>query len=74
MNIVSITYTLKYELDFASNYKWTDNNVCINTKTNRIIKQVYNNGCIGYSIYGKFYSLKYLRKHIVKIKKEYLPF
>jgi len=74
MNSISITYTLKYELNFAPNYKWSECGKCFNTKTGREIKQVYNNGSIGYSIYGKFKSLKYLRNNLIKIRRELLPF
>lgn len=72
---ISITYTCKYRLKFANNYVWSKCGKCFNSKTNRQIKQVYNSGCIGYSINGKFYSLKYLRKQLELIpKKELLPF
>ena len=74
MNTISVKYTLKYELLFASEYKWTDCGKCFNCKTGRQIKQVYNNGCVGYSIRGKFYSAKYLRTKIIKIKKSDCPF
>jgi hypothetical protein len=43
-------------------------------KTGREIKQVYNNGCLGYSIGGKFKSLKFLRTQLVKIKRIDSPF
>lgn len=74
MNSILITYTIKYELDFASEYKWLNTNQCYNLKTGRLIKQVYNSGSIGYCIRRKFYSVKFLRKHLVKPKKEYCPF
>ena len=74
MNSISITYTLKYELSFAPQYKWSENNECFNVKTGRRIKQVYNNGCIGYSINGKFKSLKYLRAQLIKIQELDCPF
>ena len=75
MNTISITYTLKYRLEFAPWYQWTESGICFNTRTGRQIKQVYNNGCIGYCIKSKFYSLSYLRKRLELIpKKEYLPF
>lgn len=74
MTIISITYTIKYVLSFADNYCWTTNNKCFNLKTKREIKQVYNNGCIGYSIKGKFHSLKYLRGKLIKPLKSYYPF
>jgi hypothetical protein len=75
MNYISITYTLIYHLSFATNYQWTKDGKCFNVKTGKQIKQVYNSGCIGYSICGKFYSLKYLKTKLEKIKnKEKLPF
>ncbi len=64
--LVSINYTIKYELDFASNYKWLNNNECYNSKTGRIIKQTLVGGSIGYVINGKFMSLKKLKKHLIK--------
>ena len=74
MTSISISYTLKYELSFAPQYKWSEKNDCFNVKTGRRIKQVYNNGCIGYSINGKFKSLKYLRTQLVKIQITPNPF
>ena len=74
MNTISITYTVKFELDFARNYKFTENKECFNAKTGRRIKQVYKNGSIGYNIKGKFYSLTRLRKHLVKPVKIDCPF
>jgi hypothetical protein len=74
MQTVTITYTIKFILDFASHYKWLDNNQCYNAKTGRIIKQVSNNGSIGYIINGKFKSLEYLRKHLINPKPENFPF
>ena len=74
MDSISVNYTLKFELSFAPNYKWTSCGKCFNTKTGRQIKQVYNNGCIGYSIDGKFKSLKFLRTKLIKIQKINIPF
>lgn len=74
MYSISINYTLKYELSFAPQYKWSENNECFNVKTGRRIKQVYNNGCIGYSINGKFKSLKSLRPQLIKIQEVDCPF
>ena len=74
MPTISITYTLKYELDFAPNYKFTTCKKCINCKTGREIRKVYQKGSIGYCIAGRFYSLKYLRPHLIKIKQSICPF
>ena len=74
MSTISKSYTLKFELDFAPNYRWTDCKKCFNVKTGRQIKQTYVSGSIGYCISGKFYSLTKLRMHLIKIKKVECPF
>lgn len=74
MNSISITYSLKYEVSFAPHYKFTSCKKCINCKTGREIRKVYQKGSIGYCIAGRFYSLKFLRLHLVKIENEYCPF
>jgi hypothetical protein len=66
MAYVSVHYTVKYRLSFSPKYLWLENNMCYNAKTGRLIKQVLKNGCIGYIIDGKFLSLSYLRKHLIK--------
>lgn len=66
MQRLSISYTYKYRISFAPNYVFTTCGLCVNLRTNRPIKKVYNSGSIGYSIAGKFYSLKYLRKFLIK--------
>jgi len=70
MRSVSITYTIKYELDFSPKYKWLSNNQCFNIKTGKIIRQTVVGGSIGYVIDGKFKSLSYLRQHLVRPRKE----
>jgi hypothetical protein len=74
MITVSINYTCKYRLKFANNYAWTNCGKCVNLKTNRLIKQVYKSGSIGYVIKGKFYTLKKLRTQLEKIPKNESPF
>lgn len=74
METISISYTIKYEIDFAPYYKFLSNNSCYNAKTGRLIKQTICGGSIGYVIKGKFYSLTYLRNHLIKPKKEILLF
>jgi hypothetical protein len=74
MHTFTVTYTVKYEIDFAPNYVFNEKNECWNLKTGRKIKKVTKNGMIGYSIKGKFFSLKKLRGHLVKTTKESLPF
>lgn len=65
---------MDYKISFADNYVFTKCKKCFNSKTGREIKQQYKNRCIGYYINRKFYSLTYLRKHLVKIKNNETPF
>jgi len=74
MKTISVSYTLKYELNVAPQYKWSECGKCFNTKTGRQIKQTYVSGSIGYCILGKFHSLTYLRTHLVKVAKVECPF
>ena len=70
----SVTYTCKFQLSIAPEYKFSECGKCFNSKTGRQIKQVVNNSCIGYSIRGKFKSLTCLRTKLEKIKTESCPF
>lgn len=72
--IVSTTYVLKWQLIFANHYKFTDNGICINTKSGKIIKQIINGRSKGFCIKGKFYSSNTLRKELELIPKESCPF
>ena len=54
----------KWYLTIAPHYKWTKSKICINTKTNRVIKKVYKERCLGYLIDGEFKSLSFLRKYV----------
>ena len=74
MNTISITYTLKYQLQTAPQYKFTTDKKCFNVKTGRMIKQTYCGGSIGYCIDGKFRSLTSLRKELELIPKPTYPF
>jgi hypothetical protein len=69
MNLLSITYTYIYCISFAENYVFTKCKKCVNLKTNKEVKLVYNNGCLGYNINGKFYSRTKLKPYLVKVKK-----
>jgi len=74
MITISVSYTCKYRLKFANHYVWTTCGKCYNQKTGRMIKQVYNSGCIGYTINGKFKSIKFLRNNLEKITDDEYPF
>lgn len=47
-----------------------DNDLQLGLVPNKQIKQVSNNGCIGYNIRGVFKSLHSLRNQIIKIKQK----
>ena len=75
MQTISITYALVWQINFATNYKFSKCKKLFNCKTNKEIKQIMNGGSIGYCINGKFYSLKKLKLYLEKIpKKEYYHF
>jgi len=74
MITISKTYTIKYEVSFAPEYKFLSNNECYNSKTGRILRKVLNSGCIGYIIRGKFVSLTKLRSNLIKPKDTDCPF
>ena len=71
---ISTIYVLKWELKNSPNYKFTDNGICINTKTGNLIKKILNGRSKGYCINGKFQSVNTLRKKLVKIPKNDCPF
>lgn len=70
---ISTTYDLKFRLRDATNYGFTKDGICINTKTNRIIKKILCGNSKGYCINGKFQSEKNLKLEEYP-KKEYCPF
>jgi len=74
MHTFTVTYAIKYVIDFADYYAFNQYKECYNTKTGRRIKKVMQGRSIGYNINGKFYSLTRLRKHLVKPRKEVCPF
>lgn len=74
MITISKTYTIKYEVSFAPEYKFLSNNECYNSKTGRILRKVLNSSCIGYIIRGKFVSLTKLRSNLIKPNDVDCPF
>ena len=74
MYTISINYTYIWYLDFAENYVFTKCKKCFNLHSNKEVKKVYNNGCLGYNIKCKFYSLTKLRQNLKKVEKTILPF
>ena len=67
MPSISITYNYKYRIDFAPEYVFSGKR-CFNLKRGKEIKKVVHGYTLGFNIKGKFYSLAYLRTHLVKIE------
>jgi hypothetical protein len=74
MLTITVHYTCKYQISFATQYKFTTCGLCYNSKSGRLIKQVLKSNCIGYIINSKFYSLTFLRTKLETIKKTNCPF
>lgn len=74
MNSISVNYTLKWQVRFATNYKWTSCKRLFNCKTGREIKKTLNGGSIGYWIQCKFITLANLAKEVELIPKQEIPF
>lgn len=74
MNTIAIRYTLKWQIIFAPQYKFTTSGLLINCTNNRVIKKTVNGGQPGYWIKGDWWSLKKLKPELEKIKYEKLPF
>ena len=67
-------YTAKWELKELPNYKITECNNVINSKTGKLLKQCVIGYSKGYWINKKFVSLQYLRNNCRKIEKIDMPF
>ena len=74
MQTISITKTLKWQVKFAPQYKFSADKKLYNCRTGREIKKTVNGGQVGYWICGNWWSLLNLRSQIEKIKKEPCPF
>lgn len=74
MGSFTVSYDSKWQLDFAPNYQFTSCGKCFNVKTGRQLKMVVKGTCRGFNIFGKFYSLETLRKHLEKIEEPICPF
>ena len=74
MNSFSVSYAIKYEIDFAPHYVFNQHKECYNLQTGRRIKKVVQGRSIGYNIQGKFYSLTKLKRHLIKPQKHDKPF
>ena len=60
MITISNTYNLKWVINFAPEYQFTECGKCINTKRGKEVKRVLIGYSVGYCIKGKFYTLSKL--------------
>jgi hypothetical protein len=72
--IVSVNYVVVWEVQNMSEYKFTKEGICINSKRCTILKKVSKNGTIGYNFKSKFYPLSKVRLMLKKIKTIKTPF
>jgi hypothetical protein len=67
MQRISITYTCKWRVKFATHYLFTRCKKLINSRTGKEIKKVSKGSCIGYVIESKFISLTALKLYQLNI-------
>lgn len=70
--IIQITSTLEttYHLTGFPNYVFCKDKNLYNLKKGKKVKKVYNSGCIGFNLNGKFYSLNKLKPLLYKKTEE----
>lgn len=71
---ISTNYELMWMVNFAPNYQFTNDGICINTQRGKIVRRVLIGYSVGYCIKGKFYTLEKLRKSLTKIEDNFCPF
>jgi hypothetical protein len=66
--ILQITETLKttYFIKGFDNYAFCDDKNLYNLKRGKKVKKTYNNGCFGFNLNSKFYSLKKIKLLLYK--------
>lgn len=74
MTTITKSIVFKWKLDFSDYYQWTTTGKLYNIKTMREINKTVNGYSVGYWIGKKFYTLKNLKQHLVKIEKTNYPF
>jgi len=65
---------IKWLIKDVDGYGFGNDNLLYNLKTDRQIKQSYNNRCIGYWFGKTFISLTKLKPMLFKPEREILPF
>jgi hypothetical protein len=72
--ILQITETLEttYFIKGFDDYAFCNDKNLYNIKRGRKVKKVYNNGCVGFNLKGKFYSLNRIKPLLYK--EDFCPF
>lgn len=70
MTVFTKKVDLVWMLDYANNYQFDKDGNCYNIKTNKELKRTVIGYTEGYCIKGEFKSLKFFKKHLIKIQKE----
>ena len=67
--ILQITENLEttYFIKGFDNYVFCNDKNLYNLKRVKKVKKIYNNGCIGFNLNGKFYSLKKIKPLLYKL-------
>lgn len=65
---------LVWMLDYENKYQFDSDGNCYNIQSGRQLKRTMVGYTEGYCILGKFKSLKYLKKHLIKINNVDCPF
>ena len=71
---ISTTYAVRWQLSNATDYKFTKDGKCINSRTGKLLNMKLKNRCKGYYINGKFQSIASLRPRLEKITTMESPF
>ena len=66
---INISIDIIWSIIGVEGYGFGNDKKCYNTKRCKSIKQVMNNGTIGYKFHGKFYSLKKIKPLLYKPEK-----
>jgi hypothetical protein len=71
---ISNTYLLRWSIKGYPDYAITTCKKVVHKKKAKLVKQVLNNGTLGYKLNGKFLSLKEINKLCEIIKVSSCPF
>lgn len=70
---ISTTYTLEWYIP-DTDYYFTKCGRCFNVKRSKEVRRILNGGSAGFTINGKFESLKSIRSKLIKIEEVVCPF